>query len=125
MIKNFTVDDFIMCGNVAGIPGMARPVYVDNEKQIVIAYDRNKGVFFAIPFLHSVDVRQSEKCDTPIICDGYYSLFVENIFNNVPEVMEFFNYKLEEKFNDSGIGMFISFWTNNLKTKETDDERKE
>lgn len=102
MSRKFSVDDFIEVVKGTGISGTVRPVYVDNEKQIVIAYDRNRGAFFAVPFTHSLeqgfDVRGM---DTPLVGEDYYPLFVENIFDNVPEIMEFFNRKLEERYCDS------------------------
>lgn len=124
MSRKFSVDDFIERVNITGISGTVRPVYVDNEKQIVIAYDRTKGVFFAMPFFHSLGAtsKLSERGDAPIVCGDYYPLFVENIFENVPEVMEFFNRKLEEKYCDSGLSYLLKLKSQN---EENADEKKE
>lgn len=123
MSRKFSVDDFIEVVKGTEISGAPRPIYVDNEKQIVILYDRSRGAFFAVPFFHSlVASKLSERGDAPIVCGDYYPLFVENIFENVPEVMEFFNRKLEEKYSDSGLSYLLKLKS---QIEENVDEKKE
>ncbi len=124
MSKNFSVDDFIEVVKGTEISGAPRPVYVDNEKQIAILYDRNRGVLFAVPFSHAVDNPSATKWvdDFPLVGNSYCPLFVENIFDNVPEVMEFFNQKLEEKYRDSK-SPYVNGWKS--QTGKNNDEKKE
>ena len=111
MSKNFSVDDFIEVVKGTEISGAPRPIYVDNEKQIVILYDRSRGAFFAVPFSHALDnpIASRRGDDFPLVGCNYYPLFVENIFDNVPEIMEFFNRELEERYCDSD-SPYINGW---------------
>lgn len=124
MSRKFSVDDFIEVVKGTEISGATRPIYVDNEKQIVILYDRSRGAFFAVPFTHSVDnPKVPKKCvDYPLVGRDYYPLFVENIFDNVPEIMEFFNRKLEERYCNSD-SPYIHGWKS--QTGKNNDEKKE
>ena len=124
MSRNFTVDDFIVPVKNAELSGTVRPVHVDNDKQVVVVYDRNRGAFFAVPFTHSFGNPKVSRddVDVPLVGRDYYPLFVENIFENVPEVMEFFNKKIDERFGNSK-SPYIYNWKSQLEEKS--DGKKE